>query len=79
MNVFDFRDILATESVIVDLLSLGEGGQHNFHHVFPSDYRCGERKYFGNPSVYIIDFLAWMGWVTDLKVVKVLFIYNLSL
>jgi len=44
---------------------LGEG-HHNYHHVFPYDYRASE---FGklNFSANIIDFWALCGWAWNLK------------
>jgi len=52
---------MSTEAPIVSLLAMGEGW-HNYHHVFPWDYKTGE---FGNYSLNIttgfIDFCAWLG------------------
>jgi stearoyl-CoA desaturase (Delta-9 desaturase) len=45
---------------------------HNYHHVFPYDYRSGEFGDIGhyNLSAVIIDFFASMGWVYDRKKVS---------
>lgn len=45
---------------------------HNYHHVFPYDYRSGEFGDIGhyNLSAVIIDFFAKMGWVYDRKKVS---------
>lgn len=52
---------MSVEAPIVSLLAMGEGW-HNYHHVFPWDYKTGE---FGNYSLNIttafIDFCAWLG------------------
>jgi stearoyl-CoA desaturase (delta-9 desaturase) len=54
---------------MVSLLTLGEGW-HNFHHVFPWDYKTAE---FGgnriNPTTRFIDFCAHYGWAYDMKTV----------
>jgi stearoyl-CoA desaturase (delta-9 desaturase) len=53
------------------LFTLGEGW-HNFHHVFPWDYKTSE---IGNnrinPTTHFIDFCARIGWAYDLKAVPV--------
>lgn len=46
--------------------ALGEGW-HNYHHVFPWDYRTGELGSKYNPSTTFIDFFAKIGWAYDLK------------
>jgi len=43
---------MSTEAPIVSLLAMGEGW-HNYHHVFPWDYKTGE---FGNYSLNITKF-----------------------
>lgn len=48
---------------------LGEGW-HNYHHVFPWDYKTAEYgTYFLNATTAVIDFFALFGWAYDLKVV----------
>jgi stearoyl-CoA desaturase (Delta-9 desaturase) len=45
---------------------------HNYHHVFPYDYRSGEFGDIGhyNLSAVVIDFFAKIGWVYDRKLVS---------
>ncbi|XP_058802403.1 acyl-CoA Delta(11) desaturase-like [Phymastichus coffea] len=61
------RHISPVESNFVAYVSLGEGW-HNYHHVFPSDYRAAE---IGggrfNLTTKLIDFFARIGWAYDLK------------
>lgn len=47
------------------MLTLGEGF-HNYHHVFPWDYRSAEIKNI-NYTTYFIDMFAKLGLVYDLK------------
>lgn len=43
-------------------------GWHNFHHVFPWDYKAAELgNYRLNAATAFIDFCAKMGWAYDLK------------
>jgi stearoyl-CoA desaturase (delta-9 desaturase) len=63
------KDITATDSYIVATLALGEGW-HNYHHVFPWDYKTAESaKYWLNPTTLFIDVAAKLGLATDLKTV----------
>lgn len=49
------------------LLSSGEGW-HNYHHVFPWDYKAAELgDYKFNLTTAFIDFFAKIGWAYDLK------------
>jgi len=63
------KNICPSENFMVSLLTLGEGW-HNFHHVFPWDYKTAE---IGgnriNPTTHFIDFCARIGWAYDLKTV----------
>jgi stearoyl-CoA desaturase (delta-9 desaturase) len=53
------------------LFTLGEGW-HNFHHVFPWDYKTSEMGNNRiNPTTHFIDFCARIGWAYDLKAVPV--------
>lgn len=46
---------------------IGEGF-HNYHHVFPWDYKTSELgDYSLNLSTGFIDFFAKIGWASDLK------------
>lgn len=68
MRPFD-RNNSSRDSPLFGFLAFGEGW-HNFHHAFPWDYKTGELgNYFTNFSLIFIDFFAWLGWATDLKVV----------
>lgn len=59
------KDISPVESPFLGLLAIGEGW-HNFHHVFPWDYRTGE---LGNGRInlttHFIDAFAKLGWAWD--------------
>ncbi|XP_034248124.1 (11Z)-hexadec-11-enoyl-CoA conjugase [Thrips palmi] len=61
------KDISPVESPILGLLAVGEGW-HNFHHVFPWDYRTGE---LGNGRInlttHFIDAFASLGWAWGLR------------
>lgn len=49
---------------------LGEGF-HNYHHVFPWDYKAAELgDYSLNFTTAFIDFFAWLGLAYDLKSVS---------
>lgn len=64
------RHINPAENRSVALFAFGEGW-HNYHHVFPWDYKTAE---FGNYSLNLttafIDFFAKIGWAYDLKSVS---------
>ncbi|XP_011878885.1 PREDICTED: acyl-CoA Delta(11) desaturase-like isoform X1 [Vollenhovia emeryi] len=54
----------------VAILALGEGW-HNYHHVFPWDYKTSELgNYTFNFTTAFIDFFAKIGWAYDLKSVS---------
>ncbi|CAF4786528.1 unnamed protein product [Pieris macdunnoughi] len=63
------QSIKAVQNKIVSFFALGEGF-HNYHHVFPWDYRTAE---LGNNRLNLttlfIDFFAKIGWAYDLKTV----------
>lgn len=51
-------------------MALGEGW-HNYHHVFPWDYKAAELgNYKLNMTTAFIDFFAKIGWAYDLKTVS---------
>ncbi|XP_049775504.1 acyl-CoA Delta-9 desaturase-like [Schistocerca cancellata] len=57
------------ENLSVAVLALGEGW-HNYHHVFPWDYKTAELgTYSTNFTTAFIDFMARIGWAYDLKTV----------
>lgn len=52
------------------VLALGEGW-HNYHHVFPWDYKAAELgDYKLNMTTAFIDFFSKIGWAYDLKTVS---------
>ncbi|XP_049853598.1 acyl-CoA Delta-9 desaturase-like [Schistocerca gregaria] len=63
------RNMSPVESVPVAVAAFGEGW-HNYHHVFPWDYKAAELgNYRLNFTTAFIDFFAWLGWAYDLKTV----------
>lgn len=51
----------------MSVVAMGEGW-HNYHHVFPWDYRAAEiGGYAFNLTTMFLDIFAWMGWVYDRK------------
>lgn len=59
-----------SENPSVAILAFGEGW-HNYHHVFPWDYKTAEfGKYSMNMTTAFIDFFAKIGWAYDLKSVS---------
>ncbi|XP_020298079.1 acyl-CoA Delta(11) desaturase-like isoform X2 [Pseudomyrmex gracilis] len=66
MRPYD-KFISPTENTIVALLAGGEGW-HNYHHIFPWDYKAAELgNYSLNITTAFIDFFALLGWAYDLK------------
>ncbi|XP_056640704.1 acyl-CoA Delta-9 desaturase-like [Diorhabda sublineata] len=63
------KNISSVENLGVSLATLGEGW-HNYHHVFPWDYKAGELGNTYNPSTAFIHFFAKLGWAYDLKSVS---------
>lgn len=64
------RFINPSENKGVSLMALGEGW-HNYHHVFPWDYKAAELgNYQYNTTTAFIDFFAKIGWAYDLKSVS---------
>ncbi|CAL1689304.1 unnamed protein product [Lasius platythorax] len=56
-----------TENRLVAFLAFGEGW-HNYHHVFPWDYKAAELgNYTLNITTMFIDVFAKIGWAYDLK------------
>lgn len=63
--------ISPTDSLKIGVLAFGEGW-HNYHHVFPYDYKAAELgNYRANLTTGFIDFFAWIGWAYDLKTVSI--------
>lgn len=66
-----FRNIASTENKSVSALAFGEGW-HNYHHVFPWDYKAAELgNYRLNFTTAFIDFMAWIGWAYELKTTNI--------
>jgi len=62
--------ISPSQNVSVAVFALGEGW-HNYHHVFPWDYKTAELgDYQLNFTTAFIDFFAKIGWAYDLKSVS---------
>lgn len=65
-----FRALNPSQNVSVAAFALGEGF-HNYHHVFPWDYKTAELgDYHLNYTTAFIDFFAKIGWAYDLKSVS---------
>ncbi|XP_063243514.1 acyl-CoA Delta-9 desaturase [Bacillus rossius redtenbacheri] len=63
---FDKR-ISPAENAVVALVAMGEGW-HNYHHVFPWDYKAAELGgYAFNLTTFFLDVFAKVGWAYDLK------------
>lgn len=68
MRPYD-RNIGPTENYGVAVIALGEGW-HNYHHVFPWDYKAGELgDYKLNMTTGFIDMFSKIGWAYDMKTV----------
>ncbi|KAI4472958.1 hypothetical protein M0802_016403 [Mischocyttarus mexicanus] len=64
------KNISSVENIAVSIAALGEGW-HNYHHVFPWDYKTGELgDYSFNITTGFIDAFARIGWAYDLKYVS---------
>lgn len=70
------RNISPVENFAVSIASLGEG-YHNYHHVFPWDYKTSELgDYPFNLTTGFIDTFARIGWAYDRKYVSPEMIYR---
>jgi stearoyl-CoA desaturase (delta-9 desaturase) len=54
------------DSWLVSLVTFGEG-YHNYHHMYPTDYRNGPRWYHFDPSKWLIHGLYSLGLATSLR------------
>ncbi|XP_034657267.1 acyl-CoA Delta(11) desaturase [Drosophila subobscura] len=64
------KNIAPTNEAFLMWFRVGEG-YHNYHHVFPWDYKSAELgKYSRDATTYFIDFFARIGWAYDLKSVS---------
>lgn len=65
-----YRSINPSQNVSVAAFALGEGF-HNYHHVFPWDYKTAELgNYRLNFTTAFIDLFAKVGWAYELKSVS---------
>ncbi|EFA12799.1 acyl-CoA Delta(11) desaturase-like isoform X1 [Tribolium castaneum] len=65
------KNINATENKSVSILAFGEGW-HNYHHVFPWDYKAAELgNYRMNFTTAFLDLMSKIGQAYDLKTVSV--------
>ncbi|XP_040154102.1 stearoyl-CoA desaturase 5 isoform X1 [Anopheles arabiensis] len=63
---YDSR-IRPAENRAVSIVSMGEGW-HNYHHVFPWDYKAAEMGHYSvNVTTFWLDVFAKIGWAYDLK------------
>ena len=61
----------ARNNLALAVAVVGEGW-HNYHHVFPWDYKSSELgNYKTNTPTAFIDFFAWLGLAYDLKTVPI--------
>ncbi|KAL3279063.1 hypothetical protein HHI36_016577 [Cryptolaemus montrouzieri] len=66
MKPYD-KSIAPTENIFVAIAAQGEGW-HNYHHVFPWDYKAAELgNYSMNISTAFLDFMHFIGQAYDLK------------
>lgn len=64
------KSIRPTDHRLLGIMTQGEGW-HNYHHVFPWDYKTAELgNYRYNITTAFIDFFAKIGWAYDLKTVS---------
>ncbi|KAG5875362.1 hypothetical protein JTB14_020660 [Gonioctena quinquepunctata] len=64
------KTINPVENKFVAWVAFGEGW-HNYHHIFPWDYKAAELgDYTLNPSTAFLDLMAYFGWAYDLKTVS---------
>ncbi|XP_058810729.1 acyl-CoA Delta-9 desaturase-like [Phymastichus coffea] len=61
------KNISPVENRFVSFWAMGEGW-HNYHHVFPWDYKTAEFGHYQlNTTTLLLDFFALFGWVYDRK------------
>nr|XP_029722931.1 stearoyl-CoA desaturase 5-like [Aedes albopictus]XP_029733144.1 stearoyl-CoA desaturase 5-like [Aedes albopictus] len=61
------KRIQPVENKAVSIVALGEGW-HNYHHVFPWDYKAAELgNYSTNLTTFWLDLFAKIGWAYDMK------------
>ncbi|KGL84230.1 Stearoyl-CoA desaturase 5, partial [Tinamus guttatus] len=60
------KTINPRDNILTVMGTLGEG-YHNYHHTFPFDYSASELGLKFNLATWFIDFMFWLGLVTDRK------------
>ncbi|XP_034488366.1 acyl-CoA Delta(11) desaturase [Drosophila innubila] len=61
------KRIMPSENIYVSIMAMGEGW-HNYHHVFPWDYKAAELgNYKVNFTTMILDTCQKLGWAWDMK------------
>jgi len=63
------KNINPRQNLTAAFWALGEGW-HNYHHVFPYDYRASENPYMINLTTVFIDMFGAIGWAYDRKTVS---------
>jgi len=63
------KHINPRQNITASFWALGEGW-HNYHHVFPYDYRASENPYMINLTTIFVDFFAAIGLAYDRKTVS---------
>ncbi|XP_017142525.1 acyl-CoA Delta(11) desaturase isoform X1 [Drosophila miranda] len=61
------KRIMPSENIYVSLVAMGEGW-HNYHHVFPWDYKAAELGNYGvNFTTMVLDAFHKLGWAWNMK------------
>lgn len=60
------KKINPAENIVVSIAAMGEGW-HNYHHVFPWDYKAAELAHRFNITTFWIQLFSKIGWAYDLK------------
>ncbi|EDW84429.1 uncharacterized protein Dwil_GK13143 [Drosophila willistoni] len=61
------KRIMPSENIYVSILAMGEGW-HNYHHVFPWDYKAAELgNYHVNFTTMVLDAFNKLGWAWNMK------------
>lgn len=60
------KRINPVQNLYVSIVAMGEGW-HNYHHVFPWDYKAAELGHYFNVTTFWIEQFAKIGWAYDLK------------
>lgn len=67
ISIYHIRSrIRPVQSLSVSVVAMGEGW-HNYHHVFPWDYKAAELGNYFNVTTFWINQFAKIGWAYDLK------------